>query len=347
MAKRELVALTVCRALVELMVKRELVEMVKRKLVEMMVKRKLVEMMVCRALEELMVKRKLVEMMVKRKLVEMMVCRALEELMVKKALLELIVKRVLKRSTELRYTLAMMSLFVYVPFLLVLCGTAAGLTKEYVYVSELKTWNDSQIFCRQNYMDLAIIMSLEEQKRLLSSGTQGMINSWIGLLKNPISPNWKWWDGTEAKYYIWKSTQPDYRVNENCVCASLGGWSDYLCNTTLAFFCYRNWILVKENKTWEEAQDFCRRNHHDLAAQTSPTQESLADLEAAGSQTDSVWVGLQFIDGKWFWSNSQPVNSLVPLPSCPKPAYRCGARNINKHVWENRDCNEKLYFICY
>ncbi|KAG7330729.1 hypothetical protein KOW79_004698 [Hemibagrus wyckioides] len=108
----------------------------------------------------------------------------------------------------------------------------------------------------------------------------------------------------------------------------------------------RNWVLVKEKKTWEEAQEYCRMNYNVLASQTSAMQE-LAKIEAGQSETVSVWLGLRFLDGKWFWLNKESPNSSVSLPPCPAQNYHCGARNIYTQAWENRHCNEKLNFICY
>lgn len=106
-------------------------------------------------------------------------------------------------------------------------------------------------------------------------------------------------------------------------------------------------ILVKENKTWEEALQYCRAYHTQLACPTSDTQLLLDENETAPSQTVSVWMGLHFLDGKWIWVNGQLVGSLVSLPSCPVHRYRCGARNTSSHLWENADCLNKLNFICY
>ena len=105
--------------------------------------------------------------------------------------------------------------------------------------------------------------------------------------------------------------------------------------------------MVKENKTWEEAYEHCRAQYTGLAFLSSVTQLNLAKKETNETQTVSVWTGLRFLAGEWLWVNGKPLGSLVSLPSCPAEPYRCGARNSKMDIWENRDCEEKLNFLCY
>ncbi|KAM9487250.1 killer cell lectin-like receptor subfamily F member 1 [Clarias gariepinus] len=105
--------------------------------------------------------------------------------------------------------------------------------------------------------------------------------------------------------------------------------------------------LVKENKTWEEALQYCRRKYTGLAIVDSVTLLDLLQIETEQAQTVSVWTGLRFLSGKWVWVNGTLPKSLVSLPSCPVEPYRCAAYNFNTSVWENRDCDEELNFICY
>uniref|UniRef100_A0A672PGP5 C-type lectin domain-containing protein n=1 Tax=Sinocyclocheilus grahami TaxID=75366 RepID=A0A672PGP5_SINGR len=65
------------------------------------------------------------------------------------------------------------------------------------------------------------------------------------------------------------------------------------------------------------------------------------------TSTDRVWTGLRFLNGAWNWLNMANVPAFIfSLPSCPPEPNRCGARNIKTEQWENRDCEEKLNFIC-
>ncbi|KTG22611.1 hypothetical protein cypCar_00044990 [Cyprinus carpio] len=105
------------------------------------------------------------------------------------------------------------------------------------------------------------------------------------------------------------------------------------------FFCYKNLNLVHEKKTWKEALEYCQSHKTDL---TYMDPKVLPDMSNA--QTDSVWTGLHFLAGMWFWVSKENVGTNIGLPSCPPEPYRCGARNAKIGNWENRDCEEKLNF---
>ncbi|KAK2848431.1 hypothetical protein Q7C36_010113 [Tachysurus vachellii] len=119
------------------------------------------------------------------------------------------------------------------------------------------------------------------------------------------------------------------------------------CGNAKSFYCDRFLILVKEKKTWEEAQEFCRTNYTSLASVTSETSLSQLNLETVGTETESVWTGLRFMNGQWFWVSGEQLGSLVSMPSCPALSYRCGALNTTTNTLQNLNCNEKLNFVCY
>ncbi|XP_060734574.1 snaclec rhodocytin subunit alpha-like [Tachysurus vachellii] len=102
-----------------------------------------------------------------------------------------------------------------------------------------------------------------------------------------------------------------------------------------------------EKKTWEEAQEFCRTNYTGLASVTSETSLRQLNLETVGTETESVWTGLRFMNGQWFWVSGEQLGSLVSMPSCPALSYRCGALNTTTNTLQNLNCNEKLNFVCY
>ncbi|XP_053093187.1 E-selectin-like [Pangasianodon hypophthalmus] len=240
----------------------------------------------------------------------------------------------------------MLSLFFSV--LVLLFGVAAGMTREYISVTMTKNWTDAQKHCRENYRDLATITNNEENQRL-NAIKGGSDSVWIGMYRDEINVDfWLWSDGTSSSFFQWNTNQPNNNGgNQNCVEIEPGGWNDQRCYEDRRFVCYQFLVLVKENKTWEEALEYCRMNYTGLASPASVTQLQLAEMESSQTQTDRVWAGLRFQNGKWLWVSKEPLGTLVSLPSCPAPRYRCGARNTKTHLWENRDCNEKLNFLCY
>ncbi|XP_058249171.1 macrophage mannose receptor 1-like [Hemibagrus wyckioides] len=230
-------------------------------------------------------------------------------------------------------------------FFLVLCERAACATKQYVYVNQYMSWQDAQNYCRQNHKDLATVSTVDENSRSLKLAGTSSSPCWIGLKRSASDPNtWQWSDGERLSLFNWNIVDA---LGTDCVQLDIiYGWSRADCTIKYPFICYRNIILVKENKTWEDALQHCRIHYTDLALAYTLKNPVLLENEAVGTQTVNVWTGLRFLDGKWFWVNMQPVDSPDALPSCPAKNYRCGARNIKTHVWENRDCNEKFNFLC-
>lgn len=235
-------------------------------------------------------------------------------------------------------------------FFLLLCGMAECQIRRYIYISEKMNWLSAQRYCREKYTDLATITTDAENRRLMNASS-GVISSdsWIGLNRTaPGSERWQWSDGESPHFFQWLTGQPNnFNGIQNCVKVESEGWNDYECSASYPFYCSWRFVLVKDSKTWEEALEYCRTYYTGLASPVSPEQLALAENAIAQTQTVSVWIGVRFVNGQWVCVNMAPLGSLVLLPSCPAPSYRCGAHNTSTNIWENRDCNEKLNFLCY
>lgn len=247
------------------------------------------------------------------------------------------------RPTHIRHITATMSSSLSFFLFLALFEMATGLTREYIYIKTDMSWPEAQSYCRKKYKDLATITTEEEKRRLVGSFVQG----WIGLQRNESdSGMWQWSDG-EPYFFNWNLGLINYVPSKNCIKLNSSGWSNDFCFIRYPFTCYRSVILVNENRTWEDALRYCRRHYTGLAFAGNVTNTNLVKMEAAEAQSVSVWMGLRFLDGKWFWLNTEKPRIPDLLPSCPTQDYRCGAHNTETRVWENRDCNEKLNFLCY
>ncbi|XP_027024760.2 C-type mannose receptor 2-like [Tachysurus fulvidraco] len=223
------------------------------------------------------------------------------------------------------------------------CVVAVGLTKEYIFINSALQWNKAQTYCRQKYKDLATITTMKENNQLFPAS---FLFSWIGLYNT--SGTWEWSDGEQASFFNWYN----YPQND---CATIlpyfyyGKWYSFSCTNSFTFYCYQFLILVKEKKTWEEAQEFCETQYTGLVTVTSSS--SLPIQETVGTETESVWIGLHFVDRQWLWVIEEQPGSqtqiLVSMPSCPAQSYRCGALNTTSNTIKNHNCNERLNFICY
>ncbi|KAG5261240.1 hypothetical protein AALO_G00301610 [Alosa alosa] len=139
------------------------------------------------------------------------------------------------------------------------CHSQAG---QYHYVSDQLNWTEAQNYCRTHYSDL------------------------IGFSN-------------------WSKGEPDNKLGvQSCGDFYDGAWSDTSYTIQYPFICYdekesaAKYILISEPKSWNDAQEYCREHHTDLAS--SRNQEENRWL-ASSSDNRTVWIGL-FRD-TWKWSD--------------------------------------------
>lgn len=229
--------------------------------------------------------------------------------------------------------------------------TLTLLIRTHVFINTALSWSDAQSFCRENHYDLSTLDSQEEVDRFKADGKNHMsTESWVGLSKPSATGEWVWSDGSQESFLTWKSGQPNDPDTDFCAKSTNGELYDFNCNQKYPFFCYY-WmpplILVMEQKTWEEAFQYCRTKHNGLAC--LPTRLHLLQVQnhTEASDAPSVWTGLRFLAGSWFWVNGEALGTLVSLQACPANALYCGSRNLGAKSWENRNCIDKLNFVCY
>uniref|UniRef100_A0A3Q1GG89 C-type lectin domain-containing protein n=1 Tax=Acanthochromis polyacanthus TaxID=80966 RepID=A0A3Q1GG89_9TELE len=98
-----------------------------------------------------------------------------------------------------------------------------------------------------------------------------------------------------------------------------------------------------------DALSHCREKQTDLPSLISDTDLLLVQTKIKNI-TERAWMGLRFLGDRWLWVNGDPLEYEFWSQEggqdhqCPI-RKRCGAL-IKEGLWENRDCQEKLYFIC-
>ncbi|XP_051569169.1 macrophage mannose receptor 1-like [Myxocyprinus asiaticus] len=218
--------------------------------------------------------------------------------------------------------------------------------RKHTYISNKKSWQEAQQDCRNIDGYLSTINSQIEYnifKTDVGSDKEG----WIGLNIIGYATEWTWSDGStsDGTFQMWKSGQPDNDNTADCVKLKDDKWEQHDCDDNHNFFCYK-WVpsvtLVPIKMSWENALTHCRTYYSDLANLTTPR----GLLDAKNKTTTSVWTGLRFLAGSWFWVTGEPLGNVDSLSSCPAQPYRCGARNPGNDQWENRDCEETLDFLC-
>ncbi|KAI7814390.1 hypothetical protein IRJ41_014553 [Triplophysa rosa] len=239
-----------------------------------------------------------------------------------------------------------MKIFFVVALLSAHCELTIALTRKHFYINETKLWGDAQRYCREHYDDLSSVDSLEEFTGI-GNARNSYSWSWVGLRK--ISGQWLWSDGSNQYFYNWGDSQPN-QEDSTCALVIYGHLNDWYCGYSYPFFCYK-WepklIVVREKKSWEDALQYCRTHHTDLASLPTFFHHLQVNKITAMVESSSVWTGLRFHSGSWFWVSGEALGDQVWLPSCPVNNSYCGSRNLNTLSWENRDCMETLYFVCY
>ncbi|TDH17434.1 hypothetical protein EPR50_G00008200 [Perca flavescens] len=128
------------------------------------------------------------------------------------------------------------------------------------------------------------------------------------------------------------------------------------CSARFPFVCFAdNLVLVKENKTWEEALEHCRalsstsqpNVRYELVSVQPGEDQDYVMNRVMEADTDEVWAGLRFLAGEWLWVNGASM-LYSDLPLCPTVVQHCGALSKNNTgSVETKDCSEKRNFLCY
>ncbi|XP_072518593.1 macrophage mannose receptor 1-like [Salminus brasiliensis] len=246
---------------------------------------------------------------------------------------------------------------------------------DFVWINQYKSWADAQRYCRENYTDLASVRSWAENQRIRNITDDS--NVWIGLYRTRL-----WSDQLNSKYENWRPgiydspEQPDngygilrdYR-NQHCTAVSFsdsGLWTDENCLTEIPFICYSEFCtgssciphqyhFINKNKTWTEAQRYCRENYTDLA--TVDNMEEMDRLITVnGGYAGLAWIGLYEDPENWRWSldddsfykmNQTSFNKwYIEKPVNPGGNSLCVYLSLYG-VWREYPCSNSFKFICY
>ncbi|XP_029903258.1 secretory phospholipase A2 receptor-like isoform X2 [Myripristis murdjan] len=235
-----------------------------------------------------------------------------------------------------------------------LCTLPSCFPRQYHLVEEEKTWSEAQSHCRQHHKDLATVASKEEVNALndvLAKHDQHEV--WIGLHRR-----WRWslenktyYGEGEVEFRMWVEGKPDIYWNKNCAVLYDENLWDYPCSRRLYFICYNaqgqsRFILVKESKTWTEAQSHCRQHFTDLASVRNQSEnEEIFSLVREANHRGAVWIGL-FRD-EWKWSDGSAMSFTNWNTQRPDVinTQNCVATKNGK--WKTSPCSERNYFVCY
>ncbi|XP_068584366.1 macrophage mannose receptor 1-like isoform X2 [Cebidichthys violaceus] len=253
-----------------------------------------------------------------------------------------------KRKT---HKIANMQWTLFVLILMGQCSFCLCRLYEYHLVKENKSWEEAQTYCRERYTDLAKVFDMTDMKRLNDSAShQG--EAWIGLHKQTnVNRTWLW-SLPEVKFNDseteWKDGEPnDYGNNpENCVRIVNHKWLDVLCSRRFLFICYdeknqKKFHLINKEKTWLEAQSYCREHHTDLVSGLTQLNDEEFKTETEPESNREVWIGL-FRD-TWRWSDESSFSFRFwdPDQFQDEDDKKC-AMTVSNGKWSSDECTWDL-----
>ncbi|MEQ2229533.1 hypothetical protein ILYODFUR_019847 [Ilyodon furcidens] len=113
------------------------------------------------------------------------------------------------------------------------------------------------------------------------------------------------------------------------------------------------YLYIKEEKTWAEAQQYCREKHTDLATASNMTDTKRL-LNISEGNMGEAWIGLYDQTAgkrKWYWSLPGVEFNESETNWASGEALDTGSENcgfIGKNLtWGDYYCDLKLYFLCY
>ncbi|XP_028835070.1 uncharacterized protein LOC114789841 [Denticeps clupeoides] len=223
-------------------------------------------------------------------------------------------------------------------------GAACSLKKEHFLITTKMNWTDAQQHCRTFFTDLSTFANFTQLFNFTKYESSHNPKAWIGLYKDPASPVPTWSDTVNI------DLQKNSTIQE---CVSIDS-TLYFENCSIArfFYCYENvreFIMVSEKKTWDDALDYCRVNYTDMASVLSEKELSVILMKSAGE--DNIWISLRFVYRYWLWLSGDALEYQVwgtdAEFQCPQQERYCGTVSVEDKAWINKNCSQKYGFICY
>ncbi|KAG8443229.1 hypothetical protein GDO86_011872 [Hymenochirus boettgeri] len=102
--------------------------------------------------------------------------------------------------------------------------------------------------------------------------------------------------------------------------------------------------------TWYHARRSCLQQEADLLSVTEIHEQAFL-TGLTNTLNTPLWIGLNSLNfnAGWQWSGGNPFRYLNWVPGNPssEPGINCAALNTGKNgKWENRECSQKLGYIC-
>ena len=113
--------------------------------------------------------------------------------------------------------------------------------------------------------------------------------------------------------------------------------------------CYL-WSEKELRKSWEDAEEFCKREGGHLASVTSEASNEYIYKEKKRRGLSSLWIGGtdQEEEGVWKWSDGSPWNFTEWAKDEPtnRSDEHCLQQYSVSKDWKDYECSLKKHFVC-
>jgi len=202
---------------------------------------------------------------------------------------------------------------------------------------------------------------------------------YIGLVLQGLEYNWT--DSSPTDYFNWEEFSPNYDKASACVSVShtTGRWRNVPCSSSLPYACgmprnidiptddviekcphpYEDYTrydgacyrIYAEEKTWQDAEDFCVTKNAHLASVIDVHEKSFLYAMWESMDTTGIWIGFfSSEDGRQFgWSDSyQPSLADWAAGQPPPPSSgRCVIMGADgRGRWAVQGCEGRRGFVC-
>ncbi|CAM4561617.1 unnamed protein product [Leuciscus chuanchicus] len=230
--------------------------------------------------------------------------------------------------------------------------------------------------CKINYTGLVTVYDQQdnmELSKLMKNQSVLVQRGWIGTYGGNRSM--KWSNGDDVTFNI---SLPGKCGEIGPCCAAIkadGDWESLQCSVKKHFMCYErgnkilhykylilqliktiyffvpldvgrksyNYSLIHENRTWFEAQLYCRENHTDLVSVRDETENEQV-MKAKGQHNNPFWIGLLEDTVEWADGGQSAYRNWIPKTDTS--SHSSEAFMMSNGSWQ-RKTDSNAHPLCY